>query len=63
MLEQMYMVSVIFVFWPVFFVYMYFFYEWEYRRLNFTLMVVGAFTWAMIWPVVLAVAAFKKYKA
>ena len=63
MLEQMYMVSVIFVFWPVFFVYMYFFYEWENRRLNFTLMVVGAFTWAMIWPVVLAVAAFKKYKA
>ena len=63
MLEQMYMVSVIFVFWPLFFVYMYFFYEWEYRRLNFTLMVVGAFTWAMIWPVVLAVAAFKKYKA
>jgi len=62
MFEQVYMSSVLFAFWPIFFIYLYFFYEWVDRRPRILGVVLGALIWAMVWPVTLAVAAYRKYK-
>ena len=62
MFEQVYMSSVVFGFWPIFFIYLYFFYEWVDRRPRILGVVLGALIWAMVWPVTLAVAAYRKYK-
>ena len=62
MIENIYMALVIFVFWPLFFVYLYFFYNWKDRRLKFFGIVMGALIWSMVWPLTLSVAAYKKFQ-
>ena len=62
MIEQIYQFLALFVFSPIFFVYLYFFYEWKDRRLNLILIAVGSVLWAMVWPIVLGIVAYKKLK-
>jgi len=62
MMEQIYMSLVLFLFWPLFFIYLYFLYEWTDRRPKTFGIIMGALIWAMVWPVTLAVSAYKRYK-
>lgn len=61
MIEQIYMASVIFVFWPIFFIYLYFFYEWVDRKLNFFGTLLGALIWAFVWPMAIGVFLYKRF--
>ena len=60
--EQLYMGIALFCAWPVFFVYMAFFYTYQERRPRLIGILLSTLIWAGVWPVVLAIAAYKKVR-
>lgn len=59
MTDQIYMTSVVIVFWPLFFIYLLFFYQWVDRRPNIFVTLVGALIWALVWPLAIGVGIYK----
>ena len=62
MLEQAYHFSVLYIFSPIFFVYLYFIYDFGDLRPSLTQIALSSVVWAIVWPIVIAIAIHRKLK-